>query len=518
MSKRTALSVPTVGLALALLAAPAAAQREWDQRWYNPNADPSDFILPMPCGGSMAFQQVRTPASEDLLEDYPVTLGQAEGVDALSEFIRQSYLLGSLTQEVLLTNQRVAYFYLGRYEVTIDQYNAVMEDECPDPGFPGLYPITDVSWFDAVEFTQRYTEWLLQNAPNNLPQEGQYRAYVRLPTEEEWEYAARGGAEVDVSTGSRQRLFPMTGPLSDYVWYQGSSNNEINFIGLLDDNPLLLHDILGNVEEMVLEPFRVNRVGRPHGQVGGFVGRGGSYITSSEALSTAARTEYSYFDERSGEALRLPFLGFRVALSAPVLASHQRIDRMREDWRDAQEFVTEDRDGIDPLNALETLLTETTDLEDQATLEQIRARFSEELAARSEIESRAVRSAIMSGATLIRMLRNDHRVIDAVERAYEFQVGRDPEADRTRRLREQLDGHRERAEITYRAYLNILAQAANDYSGELHRQQLALQQQSFEDVGLTTLIAPAELFTAQVLEYQDERELDRDALLEQILR
>jgi formylglycine-generating enzyme required for sulfatase activity len=503
---------------VACLAGPsrAAAQAPWDERYYNPEPEPDDFILPMPCGAAMAFRQVRTPATEDLLEDYQVTLGQSDETEALSEYTRQSYLLGSLTQQPIVG--RVAFFYLAKYEVTVDQYRAVMHDTCPDPSIQGRLPVTEVSWFDSVEFTRRYSEWLFQNDPESLPMEGRYRAFVRLPTEAEWEYAARGGNTVDPNTDFRAQRFPMDGPEEEYIWFQGprSASGELKPVGLLAPNPLLLHDILGNAEEMVLEPFRVNRVGRRHGQVGGFVARGGSYLTPLSSMSTAERTEYSYFDETTGEARSLPHIGFRVAISAPVMVSQERIDAMREDWLNAQQFRL-DTDDFNPVQALQDLADDTTDLELRTTLEEIESRFRAELSVRSEVEERAVRSAIMTGATLIRMLRNDHRLISAVQRAYEFQVEQDPQAERTQRLSRQLAAQRERADITYRAYLNVLVQAANDYSGDLHRQQLALQERSFEDMGLDTLIEPAGLFTEQVLGYQDRQELDREAYLQRIL-
>ena len=493
------------------------AQEPWDETYVNPAPELDDFVLPMPCGGAMAFRQVRTPATEDLLEDYQITLGQADDTEALSEYVRQGYLLGSLTQSLMVG--RVAFFYLGKYEVTVDQYRAVMDDTCPQPSIRGRLPAANLSWFDAVAFTRGYSEWLFQNTPDDLPTEGEYRAFVRLPTEVEWEFAARGGTSVDANSEFRARLFRMDGPTEQYVWFQGprSASGQVHPVGLLDANPLLLHDMLGNVEEMVLEPYRVNRVGRRHGQVGGFVARGGSYLTPESALSTAERTEYSYFDERTGEARRLPQVGFRVAVSAPILVSQQRIGEMRDAWQDARRFRL-DTDRFDPLDALQDLARNTTDLEVRATLEEIAGRFGAELSARSEVEARAVRSAIMTGATLIRMLRNDHRLITAVERAYEFERNRDADSARAQRLADQLAAHRERLDITVRAYLNGLVQAANDYGESLHRQQLALQIQSFDDSGLETLVEPAALFTDQVLQYQDQQALDRDALLAQILR
>ena len=517
MCRRVARVAAIAGCVAWAVAPSAAAQEPWDDRYFNPSAEVDDFVLPMPCGGAMAFRQVRTPATDDLLEDYQITLGQADDGEALSEYVRQGYVLGSLTQSLMVG--RIAYFYLGKYEVTVDQYRAVMNDRCPDPSIRGRLPAVNQSWFDAVAFTRAYSEWLFQNMPDELPLEGEYRAFIRLPTEVEWEFAARGGTSVDPNAEFRARLFRMDGPTEQYVWFQGprSASGQVHPVGLLDPNPLLLHDMLGNVEEMVLEPYRVNRVGRRHGQVGGFVARGGSYLTPESALSTAERTEYSYFDERTGEARRLPQVGFRVAVSAPILVSQQRIGAMREAWQDARRFRL-DTDEFDPLDALQDLARNTTDLEVRATLEEIAGRFGAELLARSEVEARAVRSAIMTGATLIRMLRNDHRLITAVERAYEFAQTRDPESERAQRLNTQLSAHRERLDITFRAYLNGLVQAADDYGGSLHRQQLALQVQSFEDSGLETLVEPAALFTDQVLQYQDRQDLDRDAILTQILR
>lgn len=85
------------------------------------------------------------------------------------------------------------YFYLvAKYEVSNLQWHAVMDSACPNtsqPGAEAARPATDVSWYDAVDFTRRYTTWLLQNAPDSLPRfAGDQRnvGFVRLPTETEW--------------------------------------------------------------------------------------------------------------------------------------------------------------------------------------------------------------------------------------------------------------------------------------------------------------------------------------------
>ena len=105
----------------------------------------------------------------------------------------------------------------------------------------------------------------------------------RLPNEKEWEFAARGGSAVSEADFSA-RVFPMPDGMQRHVWFQGtrSSGGRVRPIGMLEPNPLGVFDILGNVAEWVLEPYRLNRVGRLHGQAGGMVARGGDFLTPEE--------------------------------------------------------------------------------------------------------------------------------------------------------------------------------------------------------------------------------------------
>jgi Uncharacterized conserved protein len=131
-----------------------------------------------------------------------------------------------------------------------------MNDNCPTAKINLAFPITDISWFDAVAFTDKYNRWLIEQAKNrskDLP-----KGYVRLPTNTEWEYAARGGSKVSESE-FRESKFPMVNSLENYAWFSGakSANGKLQLIGRLDANPLGLYDILGNANEMMFDSFRM---------------------------------------------------------------------------------------------------------------------------------------------------------------------------------------------------------------------------------------------------------------------
>jgi hypothetical protein len=261
----------------------------------------------------------------------------------------------------------------------------------------------------------------------------------------------------------------------------------------------------------------MNRAGRDHGQVGGFITRGGSYQTPEGQLRSAMRIEYNYFDDTTGRALALDTFGFRLLVSAPVAVSLARTTELREAWQEAARFSI-DTEEFNPLDALNQLAADATEIELQQTLEEIAARFREELASRGEIEARALRRAISAGAVLIRMLRQDHRHIVAARGAYEFWVQREADAQRARDLQTRLDALRERFDNTERAYFDILVQAADDYPAEQHRRQRDAEIQSLRAGGLDDLVRFAELFTDQALTYQRTQDLDRDAFMDEILQ
>lgn len=126
-------------------------------------------------------------------------------------------------------------FYIGQTEVTQQQWLAVMENK---PGAPALWsrkdwqqlPVTTISWFMAKAFVRELSKM-----------DSKYN--YRLPSEAEWEYAAKAGSP---------RLRPVTlAELEDYAWFIDNSGDVPHAVASRQANAFGVHDMLGNVWEWV---------------------------------------------------------------------------------------------------------------------------------------------------------------------------------------------------------------------------------------------------------------------------
>lgn len=413
-------------LALALLAAPAAGQTPWPEALWNPAPLADDLVLPLPCSGRIALRPVPTPMEPGPLADRAVTLGEADPATDYAEFPRRAHVAGAFERD----GGRV--MYLGKYEVTRDQYAAVMAERCPAPSEAGRAPAAEVSWFDAVGFTARLSTWLAKNAAEGLPARGRARAFVRLPTEEEWEYAARGGAAVGEADFAA-RTPPMPDGLAGHVWFAGpdSADGRAHPVGALKPNPLGLHDMLGNVAEWVLEPYRLNRVGRMHGLPGGVVARGGHFLTDASAIRSALREEYPPFSPRDGTPLRLRTIGFRIALGLVVTVDDAAPDAFRQAFAEAARLratVAEDPEAL-----IAALRRDSPDPAVQQGLARLETTLRTEAGRTRERERAALRAQIAAAAALARQVavaRGNDAVLTAVRGLLEGVAPLVPEAAR----------------------------------------------------------------------------------------
>lgn len=122
----------------------------------------------------------------------------------------------------------LASYYIGKYEVTQGQWVAVMGRN-PMYFSGNNFPMNNVSWTDTREFIKRLNKLTGKK--------------YRLPTEAEWEFAARGGNH------SKNYLYSGSNTLKDVAWYNYNSESRINEVGTKQANELGIYDMSGNVRE-----------------------------------------------------------------------------------------------------------------------------------------------------------------------------------------------------------------------------------------------------------------------------
>ena len=196
---------------------------------------------------------------------------------------------------------RIDSFALSKYEVTFEEYDAFTDatgrERAYDHWGRGRRPVTDVSWYDAMA----YAEWLSE----------QTRDRYRLPSEAEWEYAARAGTTTAYSWGNEIGRNRANCEGCGSVW----GGEKTVLVGSFKANGWGLHDMHGNAREWVLDCWNANYEGAPtdgfawlSGDCDRRVLRGGSWYDDPEDLRSAYRTRRST-DTRNFTN------GFRVARS-----------------------------------------------------------------------------------------------------------------------------------------------------------------------------------------------------------
>lgn len=194
-------------------------------------------------------------------------------------------------------------FYMGRYEVTQAQWRAVMGNN-PSRSQGDDLPVEQVSWDDAISFCQKLSQMTGQE--------------YRLPTEAEWEYAARGGSTTSYSFGND------VGQLGDYAWFRENSGSQPHPVAQKKPNRFGLHDMHGNVYEWCSDWYSSNYYAEcqqqgvmtdPQGadstRSQRRVNRGGSWYGAADTCKSANRAS-------SPASTRLFAIGFRVVMSARI--------------------------------------------------------------------------------------------------------------------------------------------------------------------------------------------------------
>ena len=196
-------------------------------------------------------------------------------------------------------NANIGSFYMCTHEVTQEEYQAITGKN-PSRFHGGRQPVEQVSWYDAVEYCNKqslmeglspcYSGSKSSGYSCNFHANG-----FRLPTEAEWEYAARGGIYRNTYKYSGSDT------IGSVAWYGGNSENSTHDVMTKTPNMLGLYDMTGNVWEWCWDKY--NSFSFCH------VFRGGSWFSDADSCDISYRGSCSPGDRDS-------YLGLRLVRSA----------------------------------------------------------------------------------------------------------------------------------------------------------------------------------------------------------
>lgn len=179
-------------------------------------------------------------------------------------------------------------FYISKYPITQDVWEQIMgynKSHFNDRGgFYGNYPAEHLTHDEATEFVRRLSR--LTKIP------------FALPTEEEWEYAARGGQK------SGHYLYAGSNNIDEVAWYHDNSGRTTHPVGEKKPNELGLYDMCGNVWEWTATPahsYEIEAI--PGGNV--FIRRGGSWWHDAKNCRVSRRYASDHTKKTSGLGLRV---------------------------------------------------------------------------------------------------------------------------------------------------------------------------------------------------------------------
>lgn len=197
-----------------------------------------------------------------------------------------SFMMGSYegdSDEKPVHNESVGTFYIGKTEVTQRLWKAVMDSNPSYFTGGDNLPVEYVSWDDCQNFILKLNELTGKQ--------------FRLPSEVEWEYAARGGNK------SQNYLYSGSNNINDVAWYDGNSGQKTHVVAEKQPNELGIYDMSGNVWEWTSDIYSENYSSPRNSAYR--VNRGGGWLRSAALCRVAFRSNGAPGDRGGCLGLRL---------------------------------------------------------------------------------------------------------------------------------------------------------------------------------------------------------------------
>ena len=258
--------------------------------------------------------KVKPPKVGDMWQD-PVT--GIEFVWVPKGCFKMGWVAGKIGEQREKPAHKVCFdegFWMGRYEVTQEQWQRVMGS---NPSYfneerlgrdTRNHPVENVSWYDVQEFLRKL------NGEDGID-------VYRLPSEAQWEYAARAGSKTLYFFGDDANQ------LDEYAWYdEDIKTGSTHPVGQLKPNPWGLYDMYGNVSEWCADPKHDDYIGAPtDGSVWEADGDKSARIQRGGSWNYPAYLSYSAVRDIIGSHYRYESSGFRVVIPSwrTVVSSRQ---------------------------------------------------------------------------------------------------------------------------------------------------------------------------------------------------